>query len=349
MQESLDNQKIYVHQVPNCSTCGYKGVTLHDNLQDKLFGVIGKWGMLQCPKCRMAWLNPMPNVEDIWKAYKTYYTHQIGTLAPSALDRLYGRAQHIYALHKYGYKLKSYSWIDYVLAKLIGLHPGRREDAAFKIFYLPKKNGGKLLEVGCGNGEMLATMRELEWQVEGVDFDPNAVKAAESRGLKVRLGGLLEQRYPSNSFDAIVMSHVIEHVPEPSELIKESYRILKDGGSLTIVTPNIKSWGHKLYEDAWRGLEPPRHLQIFSKTSLSKITMRSGFTKLKCRSSIRGARGMFIASINLRRRNKGKDNIGSNTIQTLNKLKVELMEIVEGAILFTDEEAGEELVLFATK
>ena len=74
--------------------------------------------------------------------------------------------------------------------------------------------------------------------------------------------------YPADSFDAVIMSHVIEHVPQPRELLAECARLLKLGGRLVMLTPNAESFGLDYYGRCWRGLEPPRHLQIFSQPAL---------------------------------------------------------------------------------
>src|SRR5206468_4239492 len=134
----------------------------------------------------------------------------------------------------------------------------------FSVFYLPSMRDGRLLEIGVGSGQMLAAMRTHGWQVEGVDLDPAAVRNAQAKGLPVKLGTLEEQNYPDCSFDAIVMSHVIEHVPAPVSFLNECRRVLKPHGRLVLITPNSDSLGHRLYDRNWRGLEPPRHLHIFN-------------------------------------------------------------------------------------
>src|SRR5690606_4600196 len=72
-------------------------------------------------------------------------------------------------------------------------------------------------------------------------------------------------------------SHVLEHVYDPSGLLSECYRLLKPGGHLRVVVPNPKSWGHKLFGSRWRGLEPPRHLHLFTPEALRMLSERAGF------------------------------------------------------------------------
>ena len=135
----------------------------------------------------------------------------------------------------------------------------------------------QLLDVGCGSGYRLRRMAEAGWKVEGIDFDQQAVKMARSKGFEVRCGSLVEASYPADTFDVVSMYHVIEHVDNPLNVLRECIRILRPGGRLVLATPNIQSWGHKRFGVAWRGLEPPRHLHLFSSAALNALLASAGF------------------------------------------------------------------------
>jgi SAM-dependent methyltransferase len=149
--------------------------------------------------------------------------------------------------------------------------------------FLPALVKGRLLDVGCGSGEWLASMRERGWNVAGLDFDQDAVRIAKQSGLEVRSGTLKEQNYASKSFDAVTLHHVIEHVPDPVETLTECARILVNGGQLVLSTPNSASLGHRIFKEYWRGLEPPRHLHIFSGRSLRRVLEQAGFRNISIR------------------------------------------------------------------
>jgi len=111
----------------------------------------------------------------------------------------------------------------------------------------------------------------------GVEPDPEAVKGAQAEfGLNVFHGTLEEACLQSGYFDAITMNHVIEHLADPVGTLKECCRVLKPGGELVIVPPNIVSLGHKIFTRGWGGLEPPRHLYLFSPGTLSACAQRAG-------------------------------------------------------------------------
>ncbi len=63
---------------------------------------------------------------------------------------------------------------------------------------------GRLLDVGCGNTQLLANLKEIGWQVEEVEVDPNALGYARASGVKVHLGTLEDQQFPENHFDVII-------------------------------------------------------------------------------------------------------------------------------------------------
>jgi len=120
-------------------------------------------------------------------------------------------------------------------------------------------------------------MRLLGWNVEGIEPDLVAVASARAAGLSVSEGTLSTVEYPANHFDAITMSHVIEHLHDPLAALRECNRILRRGGVLWVATPNLGSYGHKLFGKDWRGLEPPRHLVLFTLDSLKTGLKETGF------------------------------------------------------------------------
>jgi 2-polyprenyl-3-methyl-5-hydroxy-6-metoxy-1,4-benzoquinol methylase len=215
----------------------------------------------------------MPLSEDIGRAYAAYYTHapRDASSRTGPLKQIYRMMKRGYLANKYDYSLHGASSLVRALGVLLYLFPIRRGGADDSVRFLPAVPNGRLLDVGCGSGEWLQTMRGLGWQGEGVDFDEAAVKVGRQRGLAVRCGTVQQQNYPSESFDAIILNHVIEHVPEPVGTVSECRRILKRGGKLVLCTPNSSSLGHLVFKENWRGLEPPRHLHLFSPQSLRRL------------------------------------------------------------------------------
>ena len=137
--------------------------------------------------------------------------------------------------------------------------------------------GGTLLDVGCGNGDYLATMRDLGWQVSGLEPDPKAAELGLQKGLQISIGTLETLQLPAEQFDVVTLSHVIEHLHDPIATLREIRRLLKPNGLIWIATPNLESFGHGRYGAAWRGLEIPRHLVLFSTQHLRRCLAEAGF------------------------------------------------------------------------
>jgi 2-polyprenyl-3-methyl-5-hydroxy-6-metoxy-1,4-benzoquinol methylase len=239
----------------------------------------------------------MPLTEDIGKAYAHYYTHTSRDKAgrPGLLKQSYKLMRHGYWAGKYNYHTGQKSFLLNSIGRLLYLFPLRRSEADADVRFLQAMPQGRLLDVGCGSGEWLLSMRNLGWTVDGVDFDENAIRVARQKGLEVQCGSVEQQNFPDNSFDAVTLHHVIEHVPDPVKTLAECGRVLKKGGKLVVFTPNSSSLGHRIFKEYWRGLEPPRHLHLFSTKSLHRLLELAGFQNVLVRPQI--ARSVIYESI----------------------------------------------------
>ena len=273
---------------------------MYEGLSDGVFGTPGSWNFRRCDnrQCRILWLDPAPREEGIEEIYKGYYTHDI---EQSKSGRPFLRAAYRLIAEAYLSNRLGYPFHESSVAKLLGyllyLHPGRRAYIDYSVFYLPFLSSGKLLEVGCGAGTTLKLMKDYGWEVQGIDFDPLAVKAARARGVDVYVGTLGDRAFPGASFDAVVSSNLVEHLHDPLAFFKESYRLLKAGGRAVMVTPNANSFGHLLFGKTWRGLEPPRHLQVFTPISIASLLSTAGFRNCKMFTSVSHTYAHFIGSL----------------------------------------------------
>lgn len=332
-----------------CVVCGSPGIPLYDGLRDHLFGVPGEWNITRCSDegCALLWLNPMPIEEDIAKAYTRYFTHKDAAESHSSLARrLYRFVSEGYLAAKFGYGRGSIGRSQRALGLLMYLHPPQRSNLDFSVMYLRASPGGRLLEVGCGAGRNLARLQELGWQCEGVDFDGSAVRNARVKGLKVHEGTLDGQRFPGESFDAVVSSHVIEHLHDPRGFLLECRRVLKPGGTLVVVTPNSASLGHSLFRASWRPLEPPRHLHLFNHDSLMRLVRDAAFLEADIKTTIHGANWVFAASEIIAEKSSAKTWKVPGALTAPWALG---MQILEWAVLKADRRRGEELLLSAKK
>ena len=295
----IENEGVRVEDARCCLLCGDEGVLLYSGLRDRLFGAPGNWSLMQCPKCQLVWLNPRPIPEDIGKLYSQYYTHQVLEAPKRVLAGLRKSVKASVLQYIFGYQMEGSSrMLGSMLSRI-----GPFEDIVGGIvLYLKAGDKGRLLDVGCGNGRFLDQMRQLGWEVTGVEPDGAAASVArEKLGLKVFQGSLVEAKFPDGHFDAITMNHVIEHAIDPIGLLKECRRILRPGGKLVVVAPNINSRGRRVFSDAWLHWDPPRHLFLFSSKALRASAERAGLVTQKLRTKAKGARWIWVASSILKR------------------------------------------------
>lgn len=349
MDDASNANSIGTEPKPDCILCGRRGDILYSDLNDSLFGVPGTWTLRKCRSagCGLVWLDPVPRKEELWKAYATYYTHQDHTpLAASLFKRGYRFVRDCYLAFAYGYFAGSIQSRCKLLGLLLYLFPGRRADVDFSVMYLEASPQGRLLEIGCGSGQMLNFLGSLGWQAEGIDFDPAAVANAQGKGLKVALGSLEEQEYPDESFDAILMSHVIEHVPDPASLLVECLRIMKPGGVLSMVTPNVESMGSRLYGRFWLHLDPPRHIILYNCTTLHALAQQAGFAEISARTTIRDSHALYWGSHSIKKH--GTFTMGTQPGGPLKALLL-FIRLLEWGLLKVFPRRGEEISLRGIK
>lgn len=272
---------------PNCLLCGRAGEFLYRDLKDSLFGAPGSWALKECrnPQCRILWLDPLPTREDLGKAYHNYHTH---------LSRESNVRKIIFSLVK-----RVVTLFEIPFLVMSGLYRQRRQA---RFMFLTGVTPGKLLDVGCGGGRFLNRMKKKGWIVEGAETDPKAAERVFKKyQIPVKAGDLYQAKYPSASFDAVTLSHMIEHDLDPLKLLREVFRVLKPNGTMVVLTPNIVSLGHRKFGKNWRGLEPPRHIHLFSPNSLRTCAEKEGFSDrdLSVRTFSSDSAGVYQASMEL--------------------------------------------------
>jgi 2-polyprenyl-3-methyl-5-hydroxy-6-metoxy-1,4-benzoquinol methylase len=259
---------------------------LHKGLRDNVFFCApGAWDMWRCGDCDCAYLDPRPSADTIVLAYQSYFTHNVpaeaSTAAPSRLTAWRRALANGYRNWRFGSKFEPASKFG---VPLIAALPSARRAILQSFRYLPRSKDGttpRLLDVGCGDASFLEAAIAGGWQGSGCDFDPVTVRNALARGIDVREGGILAWADQAGAFDAVTISHVIEHVHDPKETLALAWKLLKPGGMIYVETPNLDALGHRLYGRDWRGLEPPRHLILFNWKAMRRELKRAGFHRLR--------------------------------------------------------------------
>lgn len=143
-------------------------------------------------------------------------------------------------------------------------------------------NRGAILDIGCGTGAFLHTMKNAGWTVTGLEPDAAArVKAVELYGVNPLEPDKLFELTPA-SCQAITMWHVLEHVHQLHQYIKQIGTLLSEKGKLFIAVPNYTSKDADTYREHWAAYDVPRHLYHFSPQSMEKLLKTYNLKLITC-------------------------------------------------------------------
>jgi SAM-dependent methyltransferase len=143
----------------------------------------------------------------------------------------------------------------------------------------------RLLDIGCGAGNLLLAARKNGWDGQGLDVSPNAVKHVRELGFEVFQGELREAQFPSQHFDVITAAELLEHLPEPRLLLEEVARLLRPGGLFWTTTPHARGLSGRVLGLKWRCIWPPEHLQLFSAGGLKSLLLDVGFRDIRIKTT----------------------------------------------------------------
>jgi SAM-dependent methyltransferase len=248
-----------------CRLCGAPAAVRYANVRDWFFGTPGAFTYSACtgPRCGALQIEPLPDPVRLRAAYAGY--HGDGPARRAGLDRA------LAAAWRRGFRPRAERGPMARFRKRYGLIPPGARD---------------VLDVGCGAGEALAVLAAMGVERPvGVEPDPAARAAAARAGRDVLAGEGDALPVDDGAMDAVRMHHVIEHVRHPGAVLEEAVRVLRPGGALVLVTPNVASAAHARWGMHWRGLEAPRHLHLFSGAALKRLLAAAGFAAARVETS----------------------------------------------------------------
>jgi len=206
--------------------------------------------VVKCTRCGHIYPSPMPIIKD--------------------LNLLYTNGDSYFARHKVDARI------------------GYRADL-LKEFEALLGRKGRVLDVGCGRGEMLSAARSSGWDAQGVEPSREFAEFARQHyGVEVKNCTLQAAEYPDNHFDAVTLGAVIEHLYYPKQALLEINRILKPAGLLWADAPNEASLFNLMGNLYFRILGkdwvthlfptfPPYHVQGFTRKSFNLLLRNTGF------------------------------------------------------------------------
>jgi SAM-dependent methyltransferase len=216
---------------------------------DRLHGTSGEFGVAVCAGCGAGVTVPRVGDEQLGAFYpQTYGPHDERL---PALARLASRVIRAFQ-----------GWNALRTAPLRSLR-GRKP--------------GRGLDVGCGRGDLAATLIARGWIMDGVEPSRAACEAARQRGVDARCGTLATIAIEPGAYDLVVFRHSLEHTNDPVRDLRVAAAALAPGGRVLISVPNFASRQARRFGSYWFHLDLPRHRVHFTPAALERALRAAGF------------------------------------------------------------------------
>lgn len=239
-----------LERLSNCPRCGGNSFVPWALVRDHSI-THEDFNLVDCTTCGFRSTNPRPTQGDVGRYYQsdTYISHSNATA--SLQDRLYQLARRWALRRKY--------------KTIRGLQPH-----------------GKVLDVGCGTGELLAYLMGRGYLVQGVE--PN-LKAREQVIANYGISALpaLDLVAAHEQFQVVTLWHVLEHLPDLRATFKRLFALMADRGLLIIAVPDRGSWDAEHYGVDWAAWDVPRHFSHFRQEDVRVLLREHGFELVSTR------------------------------------------------------------------
>jgi 2-polyprenyl-3-methyl-5-hydroxy-6-metoxy-1,4-benzoquinol methylase len=137
---------------------------------------------------------------------------------------------------------------------------------------------GRLLEIGSSTGFFLVEARQRGWEVEGIELNPLLVQFARNQGLTIHDQPLEMLDLAPRAYSAVTLFDVIEHLPEPGNILRQCHDLMSDDGILYLYVPNYDSASRFLLgEQQAHFIWPTHHLTYFTPRTLKTFLERHGY------------------------------------------------------------------------
>jgi SAM-dependent methyltransferase len=202
----------------------------------------------RCEQCGTAFTDPKPSSEKLEASYSQSYYGPENVKFVSLLEGFVG-------------------WITQLRARWI---------------HQKIKAHSRILEIGCGRGLLLSALARLGHECHGTERSSLAAKRAQSiMGVKVYTVPLDRCNLEKESFDLVILWHVLEHLEKPDQTLAQVFQLLRTDGLLVLEVPNLSSLQSRLTGKRWLHLDIERHLFHFTADGLRRLLSATGFILIK--------------------------------------------------------------------
>lgn len=232
-----------------CRICGAaENKPVVTRIRDWELGVPGEFDFVQCRTCSQVQLSPFPTLEMLQAAYPSHYPAFVEGASVSPLYEF------LYKIHQ---RVFSFTKVKSRVAQ-----------------------GGRVLDVGCGNGRMLDSFRRLgATELQGIDFSEAVMPILKRKGIAAFRGVFLDFKKEADYYDLAIMNNYIEHVLDPPAELVKARQLLKPGGVLFGTLPNFDGVDRLIFGRYWGGNHVPRHTFQYTPASLGKLLREAGYSR----------------------------------------------------------------------
>ena len=243
----LETTRMKKIHTDTCPICGTKGGTKYLTCSDH-YATGERFDLVRCERCGFICTQDFPDEAEIGRYYESadYVSHS---------DTRRGLMNKVYHLVR-----------RLMLARKADMVEG----------LVPPRDGRRVLDIGCGTGYFLATMKERGWQTLGVEKNALARESATTHFGLTTLSDLREVS-TDERFDVISLWHVMEHLQDLQFVFARLRTLLAEGGALVVALPNCSSYDAAYYGADWGAYDVPRHLWHFEPATFSRLARREGF------------------------------------------------------------------------
>ncbi|MCK9613996.1 MAG: class I SAM-dependent methyltransferase [Candidatus Omnitrophica bacterium] len=241
-------EKKYLLNCPVCENKNWSKV-YHINL----------WDIEECGKCGFAKINPLPSRDNRQLCYS-----KEEVVARNAKKKSFSRD------------------LSRAMKRFFSKITKRNKS---EIFYNKLRKHlspqAKILDIGCGDGSFLR-LAKGQFSCAGIEISEYLASLARTiDGADIKWGNFLDTEFKGETYDAITLISLLEHLDDPFSALKKCFNLLNKNGILLLKTVNYGCLNRKIKKEKWTGFRPPDHVVYFSPHNLSRILEGAGFSKIK--------------------------------------------------------------------